>query len=187
MSLRWHLTQTVRHITRGGIVAYPTEAVYGLGCDPLNAQAVERLLRLKQRDWRKGLILIASDFSQLQPFLHPLSAEMQHVVFTAWQQSHAVTWLLPALPDVPTYLRGTSDKLAVRVTKHPVAAALCQHWGGALVSTSANRSKHPAAKTASRTRYLLGYELDYLLVGATGGQARPSEIRDATTLQTIRY
>ena len=121
MSFRWHLTQAVRCLEKGGIIAYPTEAVYGLGCDPLNTDAVERLLQLKQRNWRKGLILIASDFSQLQPYLRPLSPEIEKTVFSAWQTNTAVTWLLPAQPDVPLQLRGLSDKLAVRVTRHPLS------------------------------------------------------------------
>jgi len=95
----WRVRLAARIIRQSGIVAYPTEGVFGLGCDPLQAAAVERLLKLKERSWRKGLILIAADFSQLQSYLLPLTAALQARVEATWPG--AVTWLLPARPSVP--------------------------------------------------------------------------------------
>jgi L-threonylcarbamoyladenylate synthase len=168
----------------GGIIAYPTEAVYGLGCDPLNETAVQRLLALKQRSWEKGLILIAADFAQLEPFLEPLTPKLEERVFAKWPGP--VTWLLPAQTDVPYWLRGQSSKLAVRVTAHPEAVELCQQWGGALVSTSANLSGQAAAKTAIEVQQIFAKTIDYIVSGAVGERKRPSEIRDALTNTVLR-
>ncbi|MCA1805354.1 MAG: Sua5/YciO/YrdC/YwlC family protein [Xanthomonadaceae bacterium] len=181
---RWHLHQAVRVLRAGGIVAYPTEAVYGLGCDPLLGEAVQRLLALKQRPRGKGLILIASDWTQLQPFLLPLTPARQQRLFATWPGPH--TWVLPCRPEVPQWLRGSHDSLAVRITAHPMAAALCSAWGGALVSTSANRSGLPPARSPLRVRQQFGDEIDYLLPGALGGLATPTAIRDGVTGETLR-
>jgi len=181
----WHFKQAVRILTAGGIIAYSTEAVYGLGCDPLNEKAVARLLALKQRPWQKGLILIAANYTQLAPFLEPLTPNIEKRIFSCWPG--AVTWLLPAKSEVSPLLRGQSDKLAVRVTAYPPTIKLCQYWGGALVSTSANISARPAAKTAFKVRRIFCDTLDYIVPGAVGKRQRPSEIRDALTNTVLRF
>jgi len=181
----WHFKQAIRILTAGGIIAYPTEAVYGLGCDPLNEKAVARLLALKQRPWQKGLILIAADYTQLAPFLEPLTPNIKKRVFSSWPG--AVTWLLPAKSEISPLLRGQSSKLAVRVTAHPPTIKLCQHWGRALVSTSANISTRQAAKTAFKVRHIFCDRLDYIVPGAVGKRQRPSEIRDALTNSILRF
>jgi L-threonylcarbamoyladenylate synthase len=180
----WHIKQAVRCLNTGGIIAYPTEAVYGLGCDPINKTAVARLLTLKQRPWQKGLILIAADYAQLAPFLKPLTPTLEERIFATWPG--AITWLLPAKPETPYWLRGQSNKLAVRITAHPQAATLCQHFGRALVSTSANQSGRPAAKTALKARHIFAQTIDYIMPGQVGGRTRPSEIRDALTNTILR-
>jgi len=180
--LRLHAV--ARTIHAGGIVAYPTEAVYGLGCDPCNEQAVRRLLALKRRPMYKGLILIAADFAQLAPFLQPLAPADQARLAATWPGPY--TWLIPARTDTPRWLRGRHDTLAVRVTAHPLAAALCRACGHPLVSTSANRSGRPPARTALAVRRQLGCDLDDLLPGLTGGAAQPTEIRDLRTGRVAR-
>ena len=180
----WHLRRAVRVLHAGGILAYPTEAVYGLGCDPLRGEAVQRLLALKQRPVEKGMILIASDWAQLAPYLLSLSATQRRRLFATWPGPH--TWILPCRPEVPVWLRGAHDSLAVRITAHPVAAALCAAWGGALVSTSANRSGLPPARSPLRVRQQFGDAIDYLVPGALGGLARPTAIRDGVTGKTLR-
>ena len=179
-----HLRQVARTIQAGGVVAYPTEAVYGLGCDPCNATAVQRLLAIKQRPAHKGLILIAADFAQLAPFLQPLSATDRAWLEATWPGPY--TWLVPALPSTPTWLRGRHATLAVRVTAHPLAAALCRACGHALVSTSANLSGRAPTRTALAVRRQLGKQLDALLVGATGGAQNPTTIRDLRTQRQVR-
>ena len=170
-------------IRAGGVVAYPTEAVFGLGCDPDNLRAVARLLTIKQRDPAKGLILIAADPGQLSPWLQPLDAELTARAHGAWPGP--VTWVWPVRPGVPRWLTGEHDSLAVRVTDHPMAAALCRA-AGPVVSTSANLSGHEPARTVEEVASQMGCLLDGILAGATGGRDRPSQIRDVRTGEIVR-
>jgi L-threonylcarbamoyladenylate synthase len=181
---RQRLGLAARWVVRGGLVAYPTEAVYGLGCDPRNGTAVRRLLTLKARPEGKGLILIAADWFQLEPYVLPLGADRMAVIRGTWPGP--VTWLLPARRETPHWLTGAHATLAVRVTGHPVAAALCERWGGALVSTSANLAARPPARTALAVRRALDGGLDYILTGSCGGDPRPSSIRDGMTGVVLR-
>ncbi len=178
------LRAAARAVRAGGIIAYPTEAVYGLGCDPRDERAVLRLLALKRRPARKGLILIAADFAQIEPFLEPLSPADQSRLAATWPGPH--TWLIPARPATPRWLRGRHDTLAVRVTAHPLAAALCRICGHPLVSTSANLSGRPPARTALAVRRQLGRHLDHILPGPTGGAAKPTEIRELRSGKRVR-
>ena len=184
MSHGWHLRRAAAVIRDGGIVAYPTEAVYGLGCDPLNPDTVLRLLALKGRSVAKGLILIAADFEALRPFVGSVDAAVLRRVRHSWPGP--VTWLLPAAPGVPRWLRGAHQTIAVRVTAHPPAAALCRAWGGALVSTSANPAGRPPARTAPTVRRYFGNRVDCILSGRTGGAAAPTEIRDVRSGRVVR-
>jgi L-threonylcarbamoyladenylate synthase len=174
-------TEAVR---AGGIVAYPTEAVFGLGCDPLDERAVRRLLALKHRPIHKGLILIAASFEQISCFLQPLTLADQARLATTWPGP--CTWLIPARSTTPRWLRGRHDTLAVRVTAHPLAAALCRACGHPLVSTSANLSGRPPARSALAVRRQLGQRIDYLLVGPVGGALKPTEIRELRTERLVR-
>lgn len=165
-------------------MAYPTEAVYGLGCDPFNEQAALRVLAIKGRPLDKGLILIAAEPEQLVPLLQPQPRVIMAPVLESWPGP--TTWLLPAAPSVPVWLTGGSERIAVRVTAHPLAARLCREFGAALVSTSANRSGRAPARSALQARRMLGRAVDFYLNGATGGSARPSEIRDARDGRVVR-
>jgi L-threonylcarbamoyladenylate synthase len=182
----WQYQHAKYILKQAGIIAYPTEAVYGLGCDPDCESAVAKILALKQRHWSKGLILIASDFNQLEPYILPLSSNLEQQILSAWEQKQVVTWLVPASPKTPKWLTGRSDKIAVRVTHHPIAAKLCAIWEKPLVSTSANLSGQAPAKTGFKVRQMFKQELDYVLVGAVGTQNKPSEIRDALTQTILR-
>jgi len=181
---RHKLRRAARCIRGGGILAYPTEAVYGLGCDPWDRVAVQRLLAIKQRPEHKGLILIAADFAQLAPFVEPLGAALMQPILATWPGPN--TWLLPARAGTPGWLRGRHVTLAVRVTAHPIAAALCTAAGSALVSTSANISHRPPVRTHLQVRSALGSQVDLILAGRCGTRARPSSIRDGRTGVVIR-
>ncbi len=184
MSNSWHIKQAARVIRGGGIVAYPTEAIFGLGCDPFNLAAVWRLIRLKQRSIEKGLVIIASDMEQLLPLIKTLDKETEARIMATWPGP--TTWLLPARTPVSPLLCGAHDTIAVRVTAHPVAARLCRTLGGALVSTSANIAGQHPAKNTFEVRRTFGNTIDYLLPGETGGRQLPSEIRNARTDKIIR-
>jgi L-threonylcarbamoyladenylate synthase len=180
----WQLRQAARIVHGGGVIAYPTEAVFGLGCDPFDPHAVYRLLALKQRPWEKGLILIAADLAQLEPFILPLSEKELATVNATWPGP--VTWLLPARPETPQWLRGTHHSIAVRVSDHPVARALCRACGHALVSTSANPAGKPPARSPLKVRQAFGSQIDYIVAGPLGELAQPTPIRDLATKKFIR-
>lgn len=162
------------HLRNGGLIAYPTESCYGLGCDPRNRDAVQRLLKLKQRPQSKGLILIAGLYPQLAPYLLPLAAEAQQKLKNDGAQ--AITYLMPAKPSCPRWLRGAHDTLAVRITAHSQAAALCNTLNMALVSTSANYSGGKAARTYAQCRQLFDDSV-WVLPGKVGKRKQPSTIR----------
>lgn len=180
----WHLRQVKAIVQAGGLIAYPTESVYGLGCDPLNRAAVERLLQLKQRPVEKGVILIAADFKQLEPFVGQLPRAQMEAIFSTWPGPN--TWLFPVRPDTPNWLSGNNKTLAVRVTGHPIAAALCRSCCSPLVSTSANLSGLQPAKTPLRVKAMLGDGIDYVVHGKTQGIERPSCIRNGSTGEILR-
>jgi L-threonylcarbamoyladenylate synthase len=181
--VNWKVREAVRALENGGIIAYPTETVYGLGCDPLNGAAVLRLLALKQRNIRQGLVLIAAEFSRLEPLLLPQSPLVTKRV-TA-HRAVPTTWVLPCRPEVPEWLRGMHNSLAVRITRHPLAAELCRQWGGALVSTSANLHGRPPATSPLAVHRAFDGRLDCILHGERGS-GTPSEIRDAISARILR-
>lgn len=168
----------------GGVIAYPTEGVYGLGCRPDDGHAVEFLLKLKQRHMSAGLILIAATYAQLDGWIAPTPAEARRLLSSA--DRRPVTWLVTAGPLTPTWITGGRDAVAVRVTRHPVAAGLCAASGVPLVSTSANRSGKPPARSALAVRLRFGNQLDLIVGGSTGGHPGPSEIRDAASGKVVR-
>lgn len=174
----------IQAVQRGGVIAYPTEAVYGLGCDPAQLAAVQRVLTLKQRPAHKGLILIAADFDQLAPYLLPLDSVTHARVMATWPG--AVTWILPAQPHVSPLIRGEHDTLAVRVSAHPTCRALCLRLGHPLISTSANLSTLPPARDAQAVAAQFGTLLDGIVDAPVGGQAQPTEIRQGATGEVVR-
>jgi len=180
---RWPVRQAATCLHAGGVIAYPTEAIYGLGCDPLNLEAVLRLLSIKQRDPAKGLILIADNIQRLLPFIK-ITAAQRKTLMQSWPGPN--TWLVPAQDWVPEWLTGQHDTLAVRVTAHPLVAALCREAEMPIVSTSANLSGHPPARNALQVRKGLAGKIDFLLSGQTSGQHRPSMIRDLKSGKVIR-
>ncbi|MDD5384824.1 MAG: Sua5/YciO/YrdC/YwlC family protein [Gallionella sp.] len=171
------------YLRRGGLIAYPTESCYGLGCDPDNRTAVQRLLKLKQRPQRKGLILIAANYRQVSHYLQPLTPVQQRELQEAGAQ--VVTCLMPARHSAPRWLRGAHDTLAVRLTAHRQAAQLCRSVNSALVSTSANRSGQRPARTYSQCQRLFGRKV-WVLPGRAGKRKKPSTIRAWADGQVIR-
>lgn len=171
-------------IRAGGVVAYPTEAVFGFGCDPLDRDAVLRVLALKERSVFDGLLLIAADVDQLSGFVEAFTDEVAERVLPTWPGPN--TWLVPAAEDVPVWIRGRHPRVGVRVTAHPVAAALCRRAGTALVSTSANRHGEAPLRSAEEVRARFGDGIDLVVEGECGGLDRPTSIRDAVTGEVIR-
>jgi L-threonylcarbamoyladenylate synthase len=184
MTTPLRLAAAARVVLDGGVVAYPTEAVYGLGCLPHDRDAVARILSIKRRSWRKGLLLVAAESAALAPYVaidqSPFAAE----ILAGWPGPY--TWILPARPSVPPWITGGRPSVGVRVTAHPIAADLARRTGGALVSTSANVSRRPPARTALAARRALGRQVDLVLPGEVGGEAKPTLIRDGMTGRVLR-
>ncbi len=178
------LTYAVRVIREGGIVAYPTESCYGLGCDPRQHASIRRLLHLKRRSWEQGLILIGARFTQLARYIDASHRTAIERAQATWPGPH--TWVLPALPRVSPWIRGRQPGIAVRVTAHRGAAALCGHVRLALVSTSANRHGRPPARSALAVRREFGDGVDFILPGRLDGLDSPTEIRDGVTNRVLR-
>lgn len=176
--------QAARIIAAGGVVAYPTEAVYGIGCLPDAARALERVLRIKRRDARKGLILVAADDRQIAPLAEIPDGEARERILASWPGP--VSWVLPARHGLSPLITGGRGTVAVRVSDHPLVRRLCLRVGSAIVSTSANTSGRAPARSALQVRQRLGADLDYVLAGPLGQSARPSEIRDGASGAILR-
>ncbi len=176
--------QAAQHMHGGEAIAYPTEAVYGLGCDPHNEQAVRHLLALKQRSPDAGLILIADRFEYFQPFVGELDQEHLQRALDSWPGP--VTWLFPRADSVPDWLAGKHPAIALRLSAHPVCRQLCADFGGAIVSTSANPTAQPAPRSAAEVADYFPEGLAGIVEGEIGGRKLPSEIRDLATGRLIR-
>ena len=177
------IRQAVREIDQGKVIAYPTEAVFGLGCDPLNEEAVLDLLALKKRSVEQGLILIASSLKQLEPYLQ-LTPAISEKVQATWPG--AVTWIIPSQSWVPQWLTGNHSSLAVRVTAHPIAHLLCEENAAPLVSTSANiHGKPPATHAWQVSKSLAGKKI-FTLSGQVGTLKQATPIYDVLSQQQIR-
>ncbi len=173
-------------VTAGGVLAYPTEAVWGLGCDPWNSEAVQRILDIKRRPMEKGLIMVAADESAIAPLLKHLNSEQIERMRQTWPGP--VTWVIPDPQGwTPGWVRGSHSSIAVRISRHPVVQALCQAWGKPLVSTSANRAGEEPLRSQDDVQALLGDEVDFIVPGAVGDlQSEPSRIFDLVSGKQLR-
>lgn len=170
----------------GGVVAYPTEAVYGLGCDPRDARACERLFALKQRPRAQGVLLIGADLDQVLTYVDTAAVPAAALARAEATWPGPYTWVFPAGPAAPGWVRGEHAGIALRVTAHPLAAELCRRFGAALVSTSANRHGQPPARSAAQVHAAFGDDLDAVLDGPLGGRTQPTEIRDVLSGAVLR-
>ena len=176
--------EAAAHMHAGAVVAYPTEAIFGLGCAPRNERAVRRILALKNRPESMGLILIGSNLEQFEGWLGAVDESRLQVATDSWPG--AVTWLFPRGPDVPDFIAGDHDTLAIRVSAHPVCQALCDAFGGPVVSTSANPHSAPPARAAGEIEDYFGSFIAGIVAGALGGRALCSEIRDVRSGEVLR-
>ena len=180
----WRFRRAVATLRAGGIVAYPTESVFGLGCDPWNRMAVARVFAVKQRPIAKRCIVIAAEPSHLERLVDVDARHFSGFVTRYWPGP--VTLVTPARDDAPAWLVDSDGTLAVRVTNHPVARDLCASFRGPLISTSANRNGRPPARAALRVRAAFGTDVDWYVAGRVGGLAAPTRIIDVRNGRTIR-
>jgi L-threonylcarbamoyladenylate synthase len=177
------ITRAAETLLHGGVIAYPTEGVYGLGCLPNNVDALTRLLAIKQRSATKGLILLAANPGQLDTWID-LPDDQQLPAPNAGQP---ITWIAPASERVSQLVKGVHASVAVRITTNTIAAAICDAVGSAITSTSANMTGEPAVRNAIMLRRKFSSLVDYIVPGDCGPADGPSEIRDLVTGLIIRH
>ena len=180
------IQQAVTVFQQGGIIAYPTEAIFGLGCDPDNSSAIQKLLTLKKRPVDKGLILLAAHYSQLLPYINEqaISQDNHSKILSRWP-GH-ITQVLPAHKNISPLLCGKFNSIAVRVTDHPDVVALCNLTNKAIVSTSANLSGDLPAQNWQTVEKQLGDQIDFIIKSDTGGLSSASQIIDGCSNEVIR-
>lgn len=178
------IEQAVKVVRDGGVIAYPTEYCFGLGCDPMNTKAVRRILRIKNRAAEQGLILIAADLQQVVEYADIEASPITEKILQSWPGP--VTWTLPALGHVSDWIKGMHSSIAMRVTGHVLSAAICRQFGHAMVSTSANRHTQAALRSAAEVAAEMGGEIDYIVAADVGGAQRASQIRDGLTGAILR-
>lgn len=176
--------RAIAALRSGGVIAYPTEAVWGLGCDPLDQGAVARLFALKQRPVGQGVLLVGANFEQVSPFVGVCPPAAIERAKATWPGAH--TWVFPRSALVPAWISGQHAGIALRVSDHPVTRALCAAFGAALVSTSANLHGQPVARDRSEVEALFGDSLEAIVDGELGGLEQATPIRDAITGEWLR-
>lgn len=174
----------VSNLVNGGVIAYPTEHCFGLGCDPQNRDAINHLLKIKKRTANQGLILVASSIKQIEDYVYLESSPMLDEIKLSWP-GH-VTWLLNSKAETPNLISGKHATIAVRQTNHPLLKQLCESFGGAIVSTSANRHANPALMSAVQVQKEFSLDVDYILDASIGEERKPSTIRDGKSGVVIR-
>jgi L-threonylcarbamoyladenylate synthase len=179
-----NIDEAIIALKQGEIIAYPTEAVFGLGCDPFNESSVMQLLQLKHRPVDKGLILIAHDWQQVAKLIAPIDDSRLKQVLSTWPGP--VTWVFPAAATAPAWIRGDHPGIALRITAHPIASALCQAFGGPIVSTSANLDGEAPAKDTATVQDYFGSGIALIADGPLGENLSPTPIFDAVTGAIIR-
>ncbi|NVK23772.1 MAG: Sua5/YciO/YrdC/YwlC family protein [Gammaproteobacteria bacterium] len=176
----------VQALKDGKLIVYPTEAVWGIGCDPMNAHAFDDLLAAKNRPMHKGVIIIAKDYSQLLPYINDemIPMDRRSEIISSWPGAY--TWLLPASKQAPEFITGGSELIAVRVTTHPTVRRMCEEFGGAIVSTSANLSGEATPTTLDGAKSVFGAKVAVYVDEPLGENKTPSKITNGMTGEVIR-
>ena len=176
-----NIVRAAEALRRGDVVAYPTETVYGLGVDPLNSRALEKLIGVKHRDPANPMLLIAASREQVKALTGDLSPRAAAYADAFWPGP--LSMLLKPIRRLQPELTGRDGRICIRCTSSPIAAALCETFGGAIVSTSANVSAQPPALSA-RDVPTAGVVL--CLDAGTLPAAAPSTVLDPETGEVLR-
>jgi L-threonylcarbamoyladenylate synthase len=180
----YRLRRAAALLRAGAVVSHPTEAVWGLACVPWDRTAVGRILSMKNRDPAKGLVLVADCLARFDEILPNLPQAARNTVEASWPGPH--TWVVPDYAWAPSWIRGSHQSVAIRVSGHPLTAALCRAANTCLVSTSANPAGYEPARTQREAQRYFGPQIDYYLPGRTGERAQPTDIRDALSGEYLR-
>ncbi len=173
------LSEITSILKQGGVIAYPTEAVWGLGCDPFNQDAVLRILEVKQRPMEKGLILIAGEANHLSQWKSQLSSD-QYELLTSHTEK-PTSWVIPDTQIAPNWVRGEHQSVAIRLVQHEQTKLLCSEFEKVLVSTSANPAGKPPAMNKSEVIQYFDNKIDAIFDAPSGSIKRPSQVKDIIT------
>ncbi len=177
--------QAITSLKVGKVIAYPTEALYGLGCDLFNEAACNSLLQLKQRDVDKGLMLFVAAWQHIKPFVKAVSPQRFKIILESWPGPY--TWIFRRVSVISDWISGAYNTVAVRMTHHPVARQFCKQHGKPIVSTSANLSGQQPAKIGEEVCAQFWDAINYIVPGSLVELTQPTEIRDAETHKFIRF
>jgi len=176
------IKQAITSLKQGHLLAYPTESMYGIGTDPYNNQAVESLKDLKERG-TKGFILIASAWVQVADWVDLPKRNLLSKALKSWPGP--VTWIMPASKQAPKAIIGPNNTLAIRIPDHPICQQLCQSFGGAIISTSANpKGEEPAKNHQAVANYFKHVDI---LIGDIGNRTKPSTVKNILTNEIYRH
>ncbi len=184
MFYRSHIAVACHIVRRGGVIAYPTEGVFGLGCDPFQRAAVQRILAIKNRAAEKGLILVADNITRFNSLFGEISQNNYQLMTDSWPGPQ--TWVVPHDGNLPYWITGGRATVAIRVSAHPTVAQLCEKLQSPLVSTSANRSGKSALTTQLQVRSQLHNDIDYLVPGHVSSPGKASQITDLISGASLR-
>ena len=179
----WALNRLSQALCRGAVIAYPTDTIWGFGCDPASGESVARILQIKQRHASKGLILLSSNLDYCAPFITLEPGQREQLLEP---NDRPTTWLVRASEHCPWWIRGSHETVAIRITDHPLIRVLCDGLESPLVSTSANRAKRSNARNALQIRKQFADELDCIVTGFETGGARASQIKSLKYGTTVR-
>ncbi len=179
----WALNRFAHAVSRGAIFGYPTDTIWGLGCHPLIADSVGRILQIKHRNPDKGLILLSSKIEYCLAYAELDSGQLESIHKPT---DHPTTWLAPASEGCPAWIRGSYPTVAIRITNHPLLEFLCARLQAPIVSTSANRAGRATVRSSRQIRKQFGNELDFIVSGFATGSNKPSNIKSLLDKTTIR-
>jgi len=164
-----HAAHIIRH---GGIIAYPTDTIYGLGCDPYNAEAVSSINEIKQRPLHKQFILLAGDINQVLSLVDLDKEQQQKITHAA----EPTSWVIEAKPSVPSWLVSDDGSITIRISQQHDVQRLCHALGHAIISTSANPSGKPPARNSLELHRYFHHNLDMILAEHQMLAGRPSKV-----------
>jgi len=173
-----NINKAAKTVKNGGLVIYPTDTVYGLGCDPFKTRAVEKLLNAKKERKDKPLPILASSLKAAEK-VAKINRDARKIAEKYWPGP--VTLVVPKKSVLPNIVTCGLASVGVRVPNHQVALKLIDLCGGLLIGTSANRSNEKPPRTASEADWQLGNVVDIILDGGKSPSSQESSIIDLTS------
>lgn len=178
-SLRKGLIQACEIISKGGVIAFPTESFYGLGVNATNANAVKRLFTIKKREPDLPILILTSSLEELPKYVTSIPQKAREIGEKFWPGG--LTMVFKSSRALPILLTAGKEKVGIRISSHPVAFALSRSLNVPITATSANISGSPPCIAAEQVAEYLGHDLDLILDGGITEGRYPSTVLDVTT------